>query len=203
VPTTLFLIRHGETELNAQRVVQPPDADLSARGREQARRLAERLRGSGIALVLSSDLVRAAATAREIAGATGAPLVLEPLLQERNFGAVRGTPYAELGFDLFARDYEPPGGESWAVFEARVDRAFARVEELAAGRGGVAVVTHGLVCRALAARHLVHPVPPDPEALRRWGNTSLTVAEGPAPWRVRLLNCTAHLGSAAADDPAA
>jgi hypothetical protein len=31
------------------------------------------------------------------------------------------------------------------------------------------------------------------EEIARWGNTSLTIAEGPAPWRVRLLNCTAHL----------
>jgi probable phosphoglycerate mutase len=117
---------------------------------------------------------------------------LDPLLQERNFGDIRGTPYAELGFDMFEPDYEPPNGESWPVFHARVDRAWARLQALAAAtEGHLAVVTHGLVCRSLAARHLAladGTVVPE-----RWENTSLTIVECPAPWRVRLLNCIAHL----------
>ena len=52
-------------------------------------------------------------------------------------------------------------------------------------------MTHGLVCRSLAERHLVLP---DGEAVPlRWENTSLTIVDGRAPWRVRLLNCIAHL----------
>jgi broad specificity phosphatase PhoE len=65
-------------------------------------------------------------------------------------------------------------------------------QQLAATTDGhLAVVTHGLVCRSLAARHLTLPdVAVVPE---RWENTSLTVIEPPAPWRVGLLNCIAHL----------
>lgn len=196
----LYLIRHGETELNARRVVQPPDTPLSERGRAQARLLAQRLADAGIARIATSDLTRAAMTAEALQRVTGAPVEREPLLQERNFGEIRGTPYAELGFDLFAADYHPPGGESWPQFEARVDRAFAWVEDLALRtEGAIAVVTHGLVCRSFATRHLqASGAVAEP---RRWGNTSLTVAEGPRPWRVRLLNCTGHLGGAATDDP--
>ena len=40
---TLYLIRHGETEANAARVLQQPEMPLSARGQAQARRLGERL----------------------------------------------------------------------------------------------------------------------------------------------------------------
>lgn len=188
----IFLIRHGETAGNASRIVQLPDSPLSSRGVEQAERLARRLAREGIARIVSSDLARAATTAECLRRATSVPLLFEPLLHERNFGDLRGTPYAALGFDMFAPDYAPPSGESWPEFHARVDRAWARVQALAAATDGhLAVVTHGLVCRSLAARHLIlpegEPVP------QRWENTSVTTVDCPAPWRVRLLNCIAHL----------
>ena len=154
----IFLIRHGETLGNAARIVQRPEIPLSPRGVAQAERLAQRLERAGIARMLASDLTRAVMTAEHLRQVTGLPIELDPLLQERNFGDVRGTPYADLGFDLFAPDYAPPGGETWEVFHSRVDRAWARVQEAAAATDGhLAVVTHGLVCRSLAARHLVLP----------------------------------------------
>jgi broad specificity phosphatase PhoE len=189
---TIFLIRHGETEGNAARIVQLPDAALSPRGVAQAERLARRLAGEGIALILSSDLQRAMTTAEHVHRATSAPIAFDPLLQERNFGAIRGTPYSEIGFDPFAPDYEPPDGESWSIFHARVDRAWEAIQTRAAETDGpLAVVTHGLVCRSIAARHVVLPsgmIAPD-----RWENTSVTIVDGPTPWRVRLLNCITHL----------
>lgn len=188
----LFLIRHGETVGNASRTVQLPDNPLSPRGVAQAERLARRLAAEGIAHIVSSDFARARTTAEHLQQVTGAPLSFEPLLQERNFGDLRGTPYAELGLDMFAPDFAPPNGESWPVFHARVDEAWARVQALAAvTRGRLAVVTHGLVCRSLASRHLI--LPAGEVAPERWENTSLTIVDWPAPWRVRLLNCIAHL----------
>jgi probable phosphoglycerate mutase len=158
----------------------------------QAERLARRLTGAGITRIVASDLTRAAMTAEPLQRATGASLEFEPLLQERNFGDLRGRSYDEIGFDIFAPDYAPPNGESWDVFHARVDRAWALVQVLAAqGSGALAVITHGLVCRSLAARHLV--LPAGQEVPLRWGNASVTEVDGPAPWRVRLLNCAAHL----------
>jgi broad specificity phosphatase PhoE len=193
---SIFLIRHGETLGNASRTVQLPDNPLSPRGIAQAELLARRLEREGIAAILASDFARAAATAERLRRVTGAPVRHDPLLQERNFGDLRGTPYAELGFDMFAPDYAPPNGESWEAFHARVDRAWALVQEAAATAGGhLAVVTHGLVCRSLAGRHLVLPAGLD--APERWENTALTIIDYPAPWRVRLLNSVAHL-----DDPA-
>jgi probable phosphoglycerate mutase len=158
----------------------------------QAERLARRLRSEPIARIVASDLTRAVTTAQHLQRATGASLVLEPLLQERNFGDLRGTPYAELDLDMFAPGYEPPNGESWTAFHARVDRAWARVQELAATTSGdLAVVTHGLVCRSLAARHLV--LADGTVAPERWWNASLTIVDCRAPWRVGLLNCVRHL----------
>jgi len=189
---SILLIRHGETLGNASRTVQFPDSPLSPRGIAQAERLARRLADEGIGRIISSDYARAASTAERLQRATGAPLAFDPLLQERNFGDIRGTPYADLGFDMFEPDYAPPNGESWSVFHARVDQAWARVRRLAGAMPGhLAVVTHGLVCRSLAARHL--RLPDGTVVPERWENTSLTIVECPAPWRVRLLNCIAHL----------
>jgi 2,3-bisphosphoglycerate-dependent phosphoglycerate mutase len=188
----IFLIRHGETPGNASRIVQHPDAPLSPRGVAQAERLARRLAQEGIAHIVSSDFARAVTTAQALQAATGVTLSFEPLLQERNFGDLRGRPYAELGFDMFEPDYAPPNGETWPVFHKRVDQAWARVQALAAAtHGNLAVVTHGLVCRSLAARHLV--LPDGDTVPERWENTSVTVVACPAPWRVSLLNCIAHL----------
>jgi broad specificity phosphatase PhoE len=180
----IFVIRHGETSGNAARIVQRPEIPLSARGEAQAEALARRLAHEGIARIVSSDLARAVGTAERLQRATGAPLTFDPLLQERNFGDVRGTAYDELGLDLFALDFAPSNGETWDVFHARVDRAWEAVRALA-------VVTHGLVCRSLAARHLSLA---DGEVVpERWENTSVTIVEAGAPWRVSLLNCIAHL----------
>ena len=188
----IVLIRHGETSSNAARIVQRPDEPLSPRGVAQAERLARRLGPLGVARILSSDLARARTTAEALRRVTGAPLIFEPLLHERNFGDIRGTPYTELGVDIFAPDYAPPNGESWPVFHARVDRAWQRVQALAAAtEGNLAVVTHGLVCRSLAARHLC--LPEDAVVPERWENASVTLVDCPAPWRVTLLNCVAHL----------
>jgi probable phosphoglycerate mutase len=185
----IYLLRHGETEANATRVVQLPNAALSARGREQAARLAHRLAREGIACIRSSDLVRARETAEVVRAATGARLDVDPALAERDYGAIRGTPYAALVTDIFAPDYEPPEGETWAAFHARVDRAWAAVlRAAAAGAGHLAVVTHGLVCEAILRRHLDEA---RPVGAGGWANTCMTVIEPPRT--VRVLACTAHL----------
>jgi probable phosphoglycerate mutase len=158
--------------------------------------VAERIaQEGGVAHVLSSDLPRARMTAEAIVRATSVPLELSPLLQERNFGALRGRPYAELGVDPFAADFVPPEGESWPAFHARVAQAFAQLLERRRSLSGtLVVVSHGLVFRALAERHLScvgHAVP------ARFDNTSVSLFELEAPHRVHLLNCTAHLALAA------
>ena len=187
----IYLIRHGETALNANRTFQPPATPLSERGLDQARRLGARLAPVGIARVLASDLARAAMTAEAVRDATGAPLEWDAELHERNFGDLRGRPYESLGFDAYAQGYTPPNGESWEMFHARVERAWPRVLAVAARtQGPLAVVTHGLVCRAILAFH-AQPAPglAQPAGFR---NTSVSVLEG-TPWRATLIDCVVHL----------
>jgi broad specificity phosphatase PhoE len=189
VTAVIHVVRHGETDANAARIVQRPDAPLSARGRAQSECVARRLAAAPVALVLASDMRRAVETAEAVARATGAPLELDPDLAERNYGDIRGTAYADLDVDIFGPGYAPPGGETWDVFDRRVDAVWARViARAAATRGDLVVVTHGLVCRGIALRHL--ELPEATVVPTGWGNTAVTVVDGR---RATVVGCTVHL----------
>ncbi len=198
----LLLVRHGETASNAARIVQTPETPLNARGAAQAERLAVRLvehhRRRPIGCIVASSHRRAEMTAEPVAVALELPLVVEPLLCERNFGDLRGRAYADIGLDIMAAGYEPPAGEDWPMFDQRVDEAWQRIRELAGSAVGDSVfVTHGLVCHSLASRHL--RLGDGIEAPTRWGNTSVTEVEGQAPWTALRLNCCEHLDDETAD----
>lgn len=200
---SILLIRHGETALNAARIVQHPETPLNERGVGQAQRLAARLADFPIAAIVSSDYKRAHMTAEAIAEVTGLPITIQESLRERNFGDARGVPHGDLGFDLYAPDFHPRGGESWQVFHERVAVAWTEVAERAAGtEGDLVVVSHALVCRSLVENQLSLGTEQD-AAVPRWPNTALTVIEQRAPWRVSVLACGAHLDSEVADDSAA
>jgi broad specificity phosphatase PhoE len=209
---SIYLIRHGETASNRERVVQHPEIPLSDRGQAQAERLAARLADVGLGRIVSSDMARAPETAASLARAAGLEVEADADLQERNFGDHRGTSYAELGergIELFAAGYAPPGGEAWPAFHERVDRAWQRavaeyLPSPASSRPHLALVTHGLVCHSIAARLVEFPKPAaefghDGSPLR-FGNTAVTELSGPDPWRIELFACTRHLDGEHADD---
>jgi probable phosphoglycerate mutase len=189
---TILLVRHGETAGNAARILQRPDVPLNERGIHQAGRLARRLFEHGFAHVVCSDLLRARMTAAPLAARSGLAIEENPLLQERNFGDLRGTAYAELAEDPFGPDFAPPNGEDWPTFHRRVAEAFDFIVRRRRGvNGTLVVVTHGFVCRALVARHA--RLPEGVVAPERFDNTSVTVLHADAPHAVSLLNCTRHL----------
>ena len=197
---TIILVRHGATALNIARVLQPPDTPLNDTGLAQAEAVARALVAHRPAALISSDMPRAMRTAEAIARATGLAPSTTDLLQERNFGDLRGQPYDHLGFDPLTMSAAPPGGESAAAFEQRVARAFGLlVARRAALSGPLVVVSHGLVIRAMLA---------GPAALAaarldglHIGNTAVTVLAAQAPHAVQALNSTHHLDAAVQDDP--
>lgn len=198
---SIILVRHGETLLNVARTLQPADTPLSPNGVAQAEALARRLAPLKPAAVLTSDLPRALATAQAIAAACQAPVIESALLQERNYGELRGQSYDALGFNPLRMEDAPPGGESACTFHLRVAQAFAEALALRETLDGpLVVVTHGLVIHALLQRHLrltaeqMLPV--------RFGNTSMTVFSPQAPYGVDLLDCTQHLGAAGVQEDA-
>jgi broad specificity phosphatase PhoE len=192
---TILLVRHGETDGNAARILQRADVPLNERGMRQAEQLAGRLSADGFAHILCSDLVRARMTAAPLAARSGIVIEESPLLQERNFGNLRGVPIADLTEDPFGLDFAPPNGEDWPTFHARVADALALIVSRRRGVGGtLVVITHGLVCRAVVERHVL--LADGVVAPERFDNTSVTVLHEDAPHRVGLLNCTRHLVAA-------
>ena len=188
----IVIVRHGETDLNVARVVQPKDTPLGSAGIRQAAALAKRLAQHSVDTIVCSDLKRAKMTAAPLAKALGMKPEYSELLRERDLGIWCGTPYDRIPGDLFAADYLPPKGEGWGAFYERVERAFAWVTELARGRGGdVVVVTHGLVCVRMLAHHATRQ--PDTSLPTNWHNTGVSIIDAYPPHTVRVLNCVQHL----------
>jgi probable phosphoglycerate mutase len=193
---TILIVRHGETDGNAARILQRADVPLNERGVRQAELLARRLSAQGFVHLLCSDLVRARMTAAPIASLSGIAIEESPLLQERNFGDLRGMPYAAFAEDPFGPDVAPPNGESWPMFHARVAEAFALIVSRRLGvNGTLVVVTHGLVCRALVERHA--GLTDSDVVPERFDNTSVTALHEHAPHGISLMNCTRHLDTSA------
>jgi broad specificity phosphatase PhoE len=186
----IVLVRHGETAGNATRVLQTPELPLNELGVRQAQCLAERLASMRVSHILCSDLKRAQMTAAPIAERLGLTVESTPLLAERSFGDLRGTPYSQLRSDPFAPDFAPPNGETWAAFYERVAQAFALiVARRASTQGDLLVVTHGLVCRALLQQH----IPATAAVTATFGNTGVTLLDDVAPYSAQLVDCCCHL----------
>jgi broad specificity phosphatase PhoE len=139
--TTLYLVRHGQSEWNALKRLQgqSPGIPLTATGRAQARAAAAELTGCGAEALYSSDLLRAEQTAGPIA---------------RGFGTLEGLPtgraLAEAPYDLLDPDGRAPGGESAREVYDRMAAAVA--DHAARHRGGtVVLVSHGDALRAALA----------------------------------------------------
>jgi 2,3-bisphosphoglycerate-dependent phosphoglycerate mutase len=195
----ILLVRHGETDGNAARILQRPEVPLNERGMRQAERVAQRLSAYGFVRILCSDLLRARMTAAPIAASSGIAIEESPLLQERNFGDLRGFPYAELPENPFGPDFAPPNGEDWPTFHARVADAFALIaSSRGSADGTLVVVTHGLVLRAIVERHA--QLPAGVIAPERFDNTSVTVLHEKAPHPASLINCTRHLATSSLGD---
>jgi len=95
--TRLILVRHGETDWNLEgRYQGQADVPLNERGREQAKLLAERLRGERIEAIYASDLSRAYETARVIAEALGQEVKSLESLREVDTGVWTGLTFEEV-----------------------------------------------------------------------------------------------------------
>lgn len=203
-----MLIRHGETEWNREGRIQGYNADsrLTAGGRAQAQRLAERLAGEALLLLYSSDAGRARQTAAPVAAALGMNVVYDPALRERNYGDFEGRTYGELErehleayrkFRSRDPDYAPPGGESGARFRDRVLAALERIAATA-GSGHAAVVTHGGVLGVMH-RH-VNGAAPDSKRGYSLHNASINrLVYSAGCWSIEAWGDVSHLAAGSGD----
>ncbi|QNI07555.1 bifunctional RNase H/acid phosphatase [Mycobacterium kubicae] len=201
-PTRLLLLRHGQTELSAQRRYSgrgnPELTDVGRRQAELAARyLAER---GGIAAVVSSPLQRAYDTATAAARALGLEVTVDDDLIETDFGAWEGLTFTEASerdpqlHRRWLRDTTatPPGGESFENVLGRVRRGLDRIVEAHDGKT-VLVVSHVTPIKMLLRMAL----DVGPEVLYRLhlDLASLSIAEfyPDGASSVRLVNQTAYL----------
>jgi uncharacterized phosphatase len=147
--TSLYLVRHGETDWNAQRRIQgSTDIPLNEMGRDQAETTGRLLARRDWDGVYSSPLSRAFETASIIAQEVGLeePQAIAALV-ERNYGEAEGLNWEQVE-SRFPGDTPVPGRETHAEVAERVLPALI---ELAASRPGesLIVVSHGGVIRSV------------------------------------------------------
>ena len=150
--TTFALVRHGQTDWNAERRLQgSTDIPLNDVGRGQARAAVGILAPYEWDAIVSSPLSRAAETADLIAEGLGLRVARRvPELIERSFGPAEGM---QAGPELEA--LRVPGGFKGAESEdAAADRGIAALEALAEEFRGrrLLVVTHGTLLRVTLSR---------------------------------------------------
>jgi broad specificity phosphatase PhoE len=150
----VVLARHGETEWSRElKHTGSTDVPLTEKGKQQAQRLGEALRGRQFALVLASPLSRALETAR----LAGFDPELRDELREWDYGDYEGRRTAEIreqapGWTVWTQPV--PNGETIEEVGDRVDRV---LQEIRSVEGDVLLFAHGHVLRVLAARWLELP----------------------------------------------
>lgn len=162
--TEILLVRHGESRAATADEPFPlvdghGDPELHANGREQAQRVAQRLRHEPISAIYVTNLRRTVETAAPLCRALGITPIVEADLREVHLGAWEGgmlrikahendplyqQMIAEQRWDVI------PGAESWQTLNARITRALARIAQRHRDALVVAVVHGGVIAHILA-----------------------------------------------------
>ena len=207
-PTTrVFMVRHGATVLSAEdRFAGVTDVELSEEGREQARRLAERLSDEKITAVYASPLGRTIETARILAAPHDLEVQPCDAFREISHGHWEGMRRHEVEkkFPVEMAEWEkdpytfaPPGGESGLAVTARALPALIDLVRKHPGEN-ILIVSHKATIRLLLSSLLGF----DPRRYRDnldQNPAALNIVDFRDPTRARLtlFNDTSHYDKAA------
>ena len=176
----LIIVRHGQTEENANGIIQGrSEGRLNEKGLEQARKIALDLKDEKIDVIFSSDLRRAKDTTEEIAKFHDVPVHYTELLRERSSGIFDGRPVAEMKKfreenNIPQEIFKPQSGESFLEVEKRL-RTFMDNLYREYSNKTVLISTHGAVIRTLYSIYFHIPLA---EAVRmKTTNTGVLVIE--------------------------
>jgi broad specificity phosphatase PhoE len=201
--TTIYLIRHGETDWNLNgRWQGHTDVPLNELGYRQARLVAARLAATGpqFDAIYSSDLARAYQTAWEIGAAVKVAVQLLPSLREIDLGTWSGLTYDEIRASYpteialleLGQDIPRGGAETLSALRKRVVEAVDAIAHHHRGET-LALISHGGSIRML----LAHADSYSGDGFRRFphiGNTSISIVRvGPDGWQLNQINDMAHL----------
>ncbi len=200
--TRVFLVRHGDTVLSAEdRFAGETDVELSEKGREEARRLAQRLKGEKIAAIYASPLGRTVETARIIAEPHHFQVQRCDSFREISHGHWEGMKRHEVE-EKFPEEiaewekdpytFAPAGGESGLAVTARALPALIDVVRQHPGEN-ILIVSHKATIRLLLSSLLGF----DPRRYRDnldQKPAALNIVDFRDPTRARLtlFNDTSH-----------
>lgn len=162
--TTIYLMRHGETDWNRQERMQGQmDCPLNENGRHQAAKAGKKLTDLGIRFdrVCSSPLCRALETAQIISGRPEQEIITDPDIMEMGFGPFEGVFFVDMPAEMFTffsdpeRFPAPEGMETIPHLKERTGRFLDRLRTADPG-GTMLVVAHGVALRVLLG-HLMGP----------------------------------------------
>lgn len=144
----IYLIRHGETDWNAQgRLQGREDIPLNSDGRNQAIACGVALSEAGFTAIYSSPLKRALETAQEIALYHPCKVITDPALTERDFGKLSGMTREQR--ETWEARGLPTGMEPWRALAGRAVASLDRCAGVCGGDSRVAMVSHGAWIRAV------------------------------------------------------
>lgn len=160
MPTRVYLMRHGEVANGGEKRYNGHiDVDITQKGVEQMRRLADLLAGKQLSAVYSSDLIRSVKGGRIIAERAG--LLPTPVreLRERSVGAWEGMTAEEIKqrfpeeYTAWRADllnYRPPQGECLLDVRDRILPVYKRIVSNHPDEE-IALLLHGGVNRVILA----------------------------------------------------
>ena len=167
VPTTILLVRHGETPLTPLRKFSgdgPLNPSLTDVGLEQARKVAAAIKKYKPDVLIASPLARTQETAEEISLATGLKIHTDPIWIEQSFGLWDGLSVDEVK-EKYPKEYrtwialtscKPPQGESYDEVRERAEQALEIIAEDHRQKT-VVVVTHNGMIKTAATSALNAP----------------------------------------------
>lgn len=147
----LYVARHGQTDWNAaNRVCGSTNRPLTDLGKEQAKQLAEKVKGFDIDVIIASPMMRAMQTAGAVSLATGIPVIMDDRLREHDYGSFEGVDrskdeYWQQKYQFAAKF---PQGESLLQLAHRVYSLLEDVKKAYPDKN-VLLVCHGGVSRII------------------------------------------------------
>ncbi len=165
--TSFFLIRHGHTEpVEHGRLYNDPAVELTAKGINQAHKIADWLTKQDAECLLSSKAIRVVSTAKIVSELIKLDTELVPDLNEWDVGAWEGSSYLEIKktkpdeYFHWVEDpieNKPPDGESIRDLYNRSVLVLDKMIESHPGKK-IALISHAGVIRSILAHALGMPL---------------------------------------------
>ncbi|WP_318388086.1 2,3-diphosphoglycerate-dependent phosphoglycerate mutase GpmB, partial [Enterobacter sp.] len=209
----VYLVRHGETQWNAERRIQgQSDSPLTAKGEQQAWQVGERAKMLGITHIIASDLGRTRRTAEIIAQACGCEITFDSRLRELDMGVLEQRHIESLTEEEEGwrrqlvngtADGRIPDGESMQELSDRMHASLAACLDLPEGSRPL-VVSHGMALGCLVSTILGLPAYAERRLrLRNCSISRIDYQQSPwlaSGWVVETAGDVSHLDAPALDE---